>query len=91
MNIELPNARDLARFEMGGAEPLAGVLTYRGGPDKGVKSQCYLSASGVEVVALKPKKVTKAGGGVDVGAIVLTVCAHVPVSKVLGFTPAAVR
>lgn len=84
----MPRAGELERFGRGFAEPVAGVLTFQGGPEKGVKARCYLSASGVEVVALKPKKVTKAGGGVEVGATVLKVAAHVPVGRVLGFTPA---
>src|ERR1039458_3649617 len=83
----MPNARDLERFEMGDAQPVAGVLNYRGGPEKGVKVQCYLSAGESELVALKSKKVTKAGGGVDVGSIVLKVAWHGPLDKVLGFTP----
>ena len=53
--LELPNARSLARFEMGDAEPMAGVITYKGGPVKGLKGLCYLSASGCEVIVLKPK------------------------------------
>ena len=81
----LPNARELERFEMGDAQPVAGVLNYREGPEKGVKVQCYLSAGESELVALKPKKVTKAGGGVEVGAIVLKVAWHGPLDKVLGF------
>ena len=83
----VPNARELERFEMGDAQPVAGVLNYRGGPEKGVKVQCYLSAGESELVALKPKKVTKAGGGVEVGAIVLKVAWHGPLDKVLGFMP----
>lgn len=82
---QLPNARNLARFEMGAEEPLAGVIHYVSGPAKGLKSQCYVSAGGSEVIALRPKKVTKAGGGVDVGSIVLKVAWHGPVSKVLSF------
>lgn len=83
----MPNARELERFEMGDAQPVAGVLNYRGGPEKGAKVQCYLSAGESELVALKSKKVTKAGGGVAVGSIVLKVAWHGPLDKVLGFTP----
>ena len=44
-----------------------------------------MSADLAEVIALKPKKVTKAGGGVEVGAIVLKVAWHGPLSRVLSF------
>jgi len=85
----LPNAAELERFETGDALPVAGVITYRGGPEKGVKAQCYLSSAEREVVVLKPKKVTKSGGGVEVGAVVLKVAAHVLVGRVLSFVPAS--
>lgn len=80
----LPLATELERFEMGDLLPVPGTLTYGAITVKGF---CYLSASATEVVALKTKKVTKAGGGVDVGSIVLKVAAHVPVGKVSAFIP----
>lgn len=81
----LPLATELERFEMGDAQPVPGVLTLKGA-EKGVKVQCYLSPSATEVVALKSKKVTKAGGGVEVGSTVLKVAWHGPTNKVLTFT-----
>jgi hypothetical protein len=81
----LPLATELARFEMGDLEPVLGTLTLTGAL-KGIKVRCYLSPSATDVVALKPKKVTKAGGGYEVGATVLKVCWHGPVSQVTSFT-----
>ena len=86
--FNLPAARELARFEMGGdLLPVPGVLFYAGGPEKGLKSQCYVNEN--TVVALKPKKITKVNAeGFAVGSYVLKVAWHGPVSRVKAFTAA---
>jgi hypothetical protein len=78
----LPLATELERFEMGELSPVPGTLTYG---SLTIKGFMYLSASATEVIALKTKKVTKAGGGVEVGSTVLKVAAHLPVERVSAF------
>jgi hypothetical protein len=84
----VPNAVDLARFDMGDEIPTAGTLNYRGGPERGVKVSCYLNAGETELVALKAKKVTKVtAAGYAIGDTVLKVAWHGSLDQVLGFMP----
>lgn len=82
----VPNMLELERFEMGEAIPTAGVLTYAGGPEKGVKVACYLNPNETELVALKAKKVTKVtAAGYAIGDTVLKVAWHGSLDQVVGF------